>query len=168
MLSNNYPKRNARKTDVQDWLKSQNIDFSPLETLAEVRERVNLSKPILKKYQLDEIASSMGHEVIRLPPYHYQYNPIELIWAQIKVEVAKKNHTVKMANVERLTHEELDLVSKRDWEKYVELAEKVQDEDYEKEILRDCLLEKIIVTFTSDDSDSSNDDDSEEDFETLF
>ncbi|KAL4119462.1 hypothetical protein QTP88_012269 [Uroleucon formosanum] len=32
----------------------------------------------------------MGHEMVRLPPYHCQYNPIELIWAQVKSEVAKK------------------------------------------------------------------------------
>lgn len=26
----------------------------------------------------------MGHTVLRLPPYHCQYNAIELIWAQVK------------------------------------------------------------------------------------
>ncbi|KAE9532327.1 hypothetical protein AGLY_009950, partial [Aphis glycines] len=34
MLVNNYQKRNARKAEVQEWLKNQNISFSPLETLA--------------------------------------------------------------------------------------------------------------------------------------
>lgn len=34
----NYPKYNARKTDVQDSLKNQNIHFSPLETLAELHK----------------------------------------------------------------------------------------------------------------------------------
>lgn len=80
MLVNNYPKCNARKSEVQEWLKNQNINFLPLETLAELRERVNLLKLTFKKYELDEIASSMGHEVVRLPPYHCQYNPIELIY----------------------------------------------------------------------------------------
>jgi arsenate reductase-like glutaredoxin family protein len=70
MLVNNYPKCNAQKAEVQEWLKNQNISFSPLETLAELRERVNLLKPTFKSYELDEIASSMGHEVVRLPPYH--------------------------------------------------------------------------------------------------
>ncbi|KAL4084185.1 hypothetical protein QTP88_028015 [Uroleucon formosanum] len=65
------------------------------------------------------------------------YNPIELIWAQVKSEMAKKIDTFKMVDVERLTNEALDSVSKSDWEKCVEHAEKIQDEDYEKEILRD-------------------------------
>jgi transposase len=48
--------------------------------------------PREKKYKLDAVALKMGHEVVRLPPYHCQYNPIELIWAQVKGEVAKKQH----------------------------------------------------------------------------
>ncbi|KAL4126389.1 hypothetical protein QTP88_010611 [Uroleucon formosanum] len=158
MLVNNYPKCNARKAEVQEWLKNQNINFLPFETLAELRERVNLLKPTFKKYELDEIASSMGHEVVRLPPYHCQYNPIELIWAQVKGEVAKNNSTFKMVDVERLTHEALDLVSKSDWEKCVKHAETIQDEDYQ-EILIDSVLEPVIITFQTDDSDFSNDED---------
>jgi len=53
----------------------------------------------------------MGHEVIRLPPYHCQYNPIELIWAQVKGEVATKNTTFKLADVEKLMHEAIDSVT---------------------------------------------------------
>ncbi|CAH4037998.1 unnamed protein product [Pieris brassicae] len=30
------------------------------------------------------LAYGRGHEVITLPPYHCQYNSIELIWAQVK------------------------------------------------------------------------------------
>jgi len=168
MLVNNYPKCNARKAEVQEWLKNQNINFSPLETLAELRERVNLLKPTFKRYELDEIASSMGHEVVRLPPYHCQYNPIELIWAQVKGKVATNNSTFKMVDVERLTHEALDLVSKSDWEKCVKHAETIQDEDYQKEILMDSVLEPLIITFQSDDSDFGNDEDSEDDVQTLI
>lgn len=73
-----------------------------------------------------------------------------------------------MVDVERLTHETLDLVLKSDWEKCVEYAEKILDEDNKKEILRDSLLESIILTFASDDSDFGNDEGSGEDVEPLF
>lgn len=76
---NNYPKSNARKIELQEWLKEKEVDFSPMETVSELRERIKRLIPREKKYELDEIALSMGHEVIRLPPYHCQYNPIELI-----------------------------------------------------------------------------------------
>ncbi|KAF0751470.1 piggyBac transposable element-derived protein 4-like [Aphis craccivora] len=117
--------------------------------------------PMYKRYELDEIALQMGHEVIRLPPYHCQYNPIELIWAQVKAEVAKNNNTFKMADVEKLAHAAIDAVTQNDWENCVAHAEKIQNEDNEKEILRDISLEPIIITLQEDDSnwdDEENDD----------
>lgn len=81
MLENNFPKSDAWKADIQEWLTKKKIDFSPLETVAELRERVKVLIPTEKKYELDELALKMGHEVVRLPPYHCQYNPIEMIWA---------------------------------------------------------------------------------------
>jgi len=68
------------------------------------------------------IAFEMGHKVIRLPPHHCKYNPIELIWAQVKGQVAKLNNTFKMVDIERLTHKALDVVT-IDWKKCVCHAE---------------------------------------------
>ncbi|XP_050064650.1 uncharacterized protein LOC126553545 [Aphis gossypii] len=162
MLMDNFPKSNSRKAVVEEWLKNKNVDFSPQERLSELRERVKKLIPKYKRYELDEIALQMGHEVIRLPPYHCQYNPIELIWAQVKAEVAKNNNTFKMADVEKLAHAAIDAVTQNDWKKCVEHAEKIQNEDNEKEILRDISLEPIIITLEEDDSDwgdEENDDD---------
>jgi transposase len=37
-----------------------------------------------KKYNIDEIAKASKKTVLRLPPYHCEFNPNELIWGQIK------------------------------------------------------------------------------------
>jgi len=52
------------------------------------------------------------YEVIRLPSYHCQYNPIEMMWAQVKRQIATKNITFKMVDVEKLMHETIDLITK--------------------------------------------------------
>ena len=132
VLVENVPKSNTKKSDVQKWLSEKGIDFSPTETMAELREKVKMSKPREKRYQLDELAYQMGHEVIRLPPYHCQYNPIELIWAQVKGEVATKNTTFKIADVEKLMHEAIDAVTIGNWEKCVRHAEELQNKDFGK------------------------------------
>lgn len=67
-----------------------------------------------------------------------------------------------MADVEKLAHAAIDAVTQNDWKKCVEHAEKIQNEDNEKEILRDITLEPIIITLEEDDSDwgdEENDDD---------
>lgn len=79
----------------------KDIKFSPLETLTELRMKVKTLIPFEKKYELDELTLTMGHEVLRVPPYHCQYNPIELILAQVKKQVAKNNNIFKMEDVER-------------------------------------------------------------------
>lgn len=158
-LIDNFPKSHTRKADVQAWLTKKNVNFSPLENLAELRMRVKALIPFEKKYELDVLALEMGHEVIRLPPYHCQYNPIELIWAQVKNQVAKNNKTFKMVDLEKLTHEALDSVTQHDWEKCVRHAEALQDQDNEKEIMRDSMLEPIILTLLPDDSDWESSDD---------
>ena len=42
-------------------------------------------------YAIDEIARSNGHEVIRIPPYHPELQPIETCWAVVKNHVARNS-----------------------------------------------------------------------------
>jgi hypothetical protein len=35
-------------------------------------------------YKVDEFLKIKGHEILRLPPYHCEFNPIELIWGDLK------------------------------------------------------------------------------------
>jgi len=50
-LVENYPRSNSKKADVQQWLRDKNIDFSPVKTLDELREKVKLSMSRGKKYK---------------------------------------------------------------------------------------------------------------------
>lgn len=147
------PSTNWRKQEIREWLIKKSIGFSDRETKAELLEKVAPFKQE-KKYELDEVALSWGHEVVRLPPYHCQYNPIELIWAQVKREVAEKNRTFKIEDVEKLTSEAIDNVTAADWEKCVMHAEKLQSDDWEKEIVRDDIMEPFIINLRDDSSDS--------------
>jgi len=40
---------------------------------------------------VDELARKEGHVVPRLPPYYCVFNPIELIWSQLKGNIRKSN-----------------------------------------------------------------------------
>ena len=57
-----------------------------------------LNKPATS-YKVDEIIRSHGHEVLRLPPYHPEFNAIELIWSQLKQIVRQKNVTFRCVTV---------------------------------------------------------------------
>ena len=78
------PSSSWRKAAIQERLRDEGVDFDP-----EMR-KVELARPPRqrKEYVLDNLAREAGHDVIRLPPYHCDLNPIELIWAQMKVTCA--------------------------------------------------------------------------------
>jgi len=73
--------------------------------------------------------------------------------------VAKNNKTFKMVDLEKLTHETLDSVTQHDWKKCERYAEALQDQDNDKEIMRNSILEPIILTLSPDDSDWESSDD---------
>ena len=47
--------------------------------------------------------------------YHCELNPIEMIWAQLKMYVRKRNTTSKIKDVERLVHEGIDSITPEAW-----------------------------------------------------
>ena len=51
---------------------------------------VRASNPKLK-FVVDEMEKAVGHEVLRLPPYHYELNPIELACSQVKHYIKNNN-----------------------------------------------------------------------------
>lgn len=161
MLKDKVPTSKWKKSEIINWLHSKQINHHPHMTKPELLS-LNEIKNFRKTYELDSIANEMGHEVVRLPPYHCQYNPIELIWAQVKREVASKNSTFKIADVERLAHEALDNVTQQDWAKCVRHAVNLQEADYDKECSRDTAIEPIIVNLAESSDDSSDDTSNEE------
>jgi hypothetical protein len=58
-----------------------------------------------------------------------------------------------MAEVERLTNEELDMVTQEYWASCVRHAEKLQEEDFAKEIGRDEILEPIVINLQDSDTE---------------
>ena len=51
---------------------------------------------------METVAKEYGHEILRLPPYHCELNPIELAWAAEKNYVAGENKDMSLDLVEKL------------------------------------------------------------------
>ena len=113
------PTMSSRKQVMQDWLTSHRICF--LECALK-RELYNLirSSNFNPKYAVDEMARAAGHEVVRLPPYHCELNPIELAWSQVKWHINDNNRLFTLSAVKDLTHEGFQKVDSSLWKKLVE------------------------------------------------
>ena len=81
MINLQVPTTATRKAQIQEWLTSKNIEWAADMLKAELLQIVNEHKHHFGDYVIDRLAHDSGHEILRLPPYHCELNPIELLWA---------------------------------------------------------------------------------------
>jgi 3'-phosphoadenosine 5'-phosphosulfate sulfotransferase (PAPS reductase)/FAD synthetase len=79
---NRSPTSNWRKGDIQKWLENNNLPYDQTMLKAELLGIVKNNKR-QKEYVIDSIVSQHGHKVLGLPPYHCQFNLIEMVWGYL-------------------------------------------------------------------------------------
>ena len=87
---------------MKDWLTSNGMQFLEKALKCELYSLIVSSNPVTV-YVIDEIAKAAGCEVLRLPPYHCELNPIEMAWAQVKGYIRVHNTKFTLAHVKELT-----------------------------------------------------------------
>lgn len=110
------------KGNIQQWLHSKNIAFPSNLLKVELLKLVQDHKPAFNNYLVHEMALRSDRHVLRLPPYHCELNPIELVWAQIKNEVASKNTRFKLSDVHELFFQAVSNITADNWQKCVKHA----------------------------------------------
>lgn len=86
----NFPSSNSTKAEIQDFMIDNNIYFEETYKKRDLLEVLQAFK-INKEYVCDKLATENGHTVLRLPPYYCIFNPIELIWHQVKSNIRRNN-----------------------------------------------------------------------------
>lgn len=151
---NRAPNSNSKKADMVSWLTEKHFTFTPQMLKPQLYDIIKRHKKQFIQYKFDKIFNENGHSVVRLPPYHPDLNPIELIWATVKNRVAKLNTTFKLNDVWKLAESEFSSITPEDWIKRCEHVIQVEDNYLENEIIIDCRTEELIINLNDDDSDS--------------
>ena len=104
------------------------------------------------------ISTRKDIQILRLLVGHSELNPIELIWVQVKSEVARKNTTFKIKDVQTLVCETLRNVTKEDWGKAIKHVIKVDDAFWEVDFGEHAPdVAKMIIDIHPDEDDSHAD-----------
>uniref|UniRef100_V5GNK6 Tc1-like transposase DDE domain-containing protein n=1 Tax=Anoplophora glabripennis TaxID=217634 RepID=V5GNK6_ANOGL len=142
-----------RKADIIQWLSGKNISFETNMVKKELLTLVNLNKD-QKKYVIDEMATNRQITVLRLPPYHCELNPIELVWAQVKGDVARNNTTFKLSDVKILLKNSLERVTADNWQRCIHHVQKEEEKMWELDNLIDVTVEPIVINLGDEDNSS--------------
>ena len=76
---NNTPTHKWRIDQLRSWLKAKNVEFDPKTKRPDLYLMARTKAAEDPKYRVDDMIRDAGHEVLRLPPYHCDLNPIERI-----------------------------------------------------------------------------------------
>lgn len=121
----------------------------------ELLSLVNSHKEKFNKKVVDDMAEKRNITVLRLPPYHCELNPIELIWAQMKGYVARNNTTYKLNNLEVLFQESVKKITPDNWHKCVHVL-KVEEKMWKLDCLIEATVEPLIISLDENESDDES------------
>ena len=108
-------------------------------------------------YRLEKIAYKYGHEIVRLPPYHCQLNPIELVWGIEKNYVASENKEHKLSEVEDLFRKKREEIDQETCKKCIEHVKRIEEELYKSDWIIDVAVEKLEININpNSDSEMSD------------
>ncbi|CAH2238801.1 jg7735 [Pararge aegeria aegeria] len=77
------PTSNSKKADMQAWLIEKGIQYEETLLKPHLYNLIKANKERFKTFSIDRILAEQGHQVLRLPLYHPDLNPIEMAWSDI-------------------------------------------------------------------------------------
>lgn len=153
------PTEKNKKQEIIDWLKEKNITYDE-DSLK--RELLNIVKQHRERYEsrvVDEMAKAKNKNVLRLPPYHCELNPIELIWAQVKGTVAAENTTYKMAELKKLLNNAIQSINAQKWQNCIKhVQEVIEPKMNAMDRNVELMTENFIINVGNDSSDTTDSD----------
>jgi transposase len=121
------PSSSSTKAEIQNFMIDNNIYFNETYKKRDLLEVLQAFK-ISKEYVCDKLATEKGHVVLRLPPYYCVFNPIELIWHQVKANVRRNNTSPTLnASVIELTKNIVSSISADSWKNCIHHVVKVEN-----------------------------------------
>lgn len=149
------PSTSSRKAEIQSWLTQKNIPWSDDQLKPELIQLVNQNKHSFSGYRIDALANVAGHDIVRIPPYHCEFNPIEMVWSQVKGYIAANNRLFTLAGVEELLDKAIALVTPENWARDCAHV-RLEEEAWEQDGAIESRLDNIIITLGSDSSSCSD------------
>lgn len=143
------PTSSSTKDELKFFLEQNDLYYEECYTKKQLLE-VLRTKTFKKEYVIDCLAKQAGHEVLRLPPYYCVLNPIELLWGQLKRNIASKNQSPKLsASVIKLIESEVAAIDNQHWTSCIKHVKQVEV----KYLQAFSNVNKLIINVDSSDDD---------------
>lgn len=150
------PNTKSKKEEIKCWLRDKNVEFPEDCLKKELLAEVGKVKHLYSLNIVDEMAREHGLTVLRIPPYHCELNPIELVWSQVKRHVAKNNKKYDVKLMDTIINNAFKSVTETQWNNYCEHVMKIEEKMWEMDNLQDDV-EPFIIQLTGSSTENSID-----------
>ncbi|XP_075741130.1 uncharacterized protein LOC142789977 [Rhipicephalus microplus] len=110
-----------------------------------------------QKYSM-ALAKVDGHDIVWLPPYHCDFNPIVMVWSQVNGYSATNNRLFAFAGGETLLDKAIALMTPENWARDCAHVVRLEEEAWEQDGAIGSVLDCIIITLGSYSSSCRNND----------
>ena len=158
-VCNPRPNISWKKEDIVNFMSKHNIplpDPLPIKPVLIQLIREKLGSRV-KRYAIDELALLHGHVVLRLPPYHCIFNPIEQVWSEIKRRVASLNLNGRpVHDIISTLEKSLNMVNADKWQNYVRHVEQIENDYRSLQFVHDNDDRAVCVVVDNGQSSTEN------------
>lgn len=87
---------------MKEWLRKKGIQFVDTMLNPDQYSLIKIQKSRYKMYKIDNIMENRGHNLLQLPPYYPDHNPIEMVWSLLLHHVSKYNVNFNFSDEKKL------------------------------------------------------------------
>ncbi|XP_047990121.1 uncharacterized protein LOC125229345 [Leguminivora glycinivorella] len=155
---NKLPPKSSTKQDKIDWLTRNNIMADITMRKDHLCDLIELHKAPENTFKMDKLIKRHGHDVLRLPPYMCDLNPIELAWAKVKRLVRENNVTsdFSLARLKEVTEYAIMQVTQADWCGYDDHVIVLEEHYWQRDGVMEDVIDSFIIEVREDTSSSTN------------
>ena len=135
LSAHSAPTPTCSKEKIRTWLEGNNIPCRDDCLKVELVEMLNKLAP-LPTYVIDDIAAQSGHEVVRMPPYHPELQPIETCWGVLKNEVAR-HCDFTMDNLKLQLEQAFEKITAETCQSIIKKVRSIEDRFWREDALMD-------------------------------
>lgn len=132
------------KADLLAWLNSRGVTFDRPMLRAQLMFEVREIESKYTSYVIDDIAMNAGHTVLRLPPNHCEFNPMELAWAMVRGNVKQHDAaTDKIDDARQVLATAIERVTAENWHNFIEHAIEEENKIWQLDDIMDEMLDSL-------------------------
>lgn len=158
-LEEKIPRKSWTKDRLINWLQNKNVTVPKDVFKDSVWSLVQKQKKSDKICYTDKFAESYGHRVLRLPPYHCHFNPIEMIWSECKRRYDQNvfNRKASPDEILKMWNNVVENIPPSHWKNSVDHTEKIISEAWATENKMDILnIEPMVINVSQYDDDDDS------------